>query len=276
MTIIAFPDLPRNEREPYLLANHFLSGRLEEWVTADWALALKPWQNAERAALQDVYLHRASHPLTEPWRTFWGWLLESWTTVPSTPHEGVSPYQIGELIGRGDRSGRTINAIVDVVRPYVVISERGGFHGPGGKRPKRPRDLSDLAFIRLSSGALPDEGVLGLEKVTEPLFLPELAHALEGALMHGIDVARRLGWSGEDELWRIGELHRVYPAYVEDPGHRPREPDEYNEGVAPSAKLLFMTVSRLGTLDPAAAQVFLERWRSGDSLEYLHHEIRCK
>ena len=106
-------------------------------------------------------------------------------------------------------------------------------------------------------------GVLGLEKVTEPLFLAELAHALEGALMHGIHVARRLGWSGEDELWRIGELHRVYPAYVEEPGHRPREPDEYNEGVAPSAKLLFVTVSRLGTLDPAAAQVFLERWRQG-------------
>ena len=269
MTIIAFPDLPRNEREPYLLANYFFSGRLEERATADWALALKPWQNAERAALQDAYLHRASHPLTEPWRTFWGWLLESWTTAAPARHVGVSSYQIGELIRRGDRSGRIINAIVDVVRPCVVISKRAVFHGLERKRPTRPRHVDDLAFIRLSSGALPDEGVLSLEKVTEPLFLAELAHALEGALMHGLDVARRLGWSGEDELWRIGELHRVYPAYVEDPGHRPREPDEHNEGVAPSAKLLFVTVLRLGTLDPAVAQVFLERWRSGDSLVFV-------
>jgi len=270
MTIIGFSDLPPNEHEPYNLANHFLSGRLEEWATADWALALNPWQNAERAALQDTYLHRASHPLTEPWPTFWGWLLESWTTALPAQHDRVSPYQIGELIRRGDRSGRTINAIVDVVRPYVVISERVSFHGPARKRPKTPRDVGDLAFIRLGSGALPDEGVLGLEKVTEPLFLAELAHALECALMHGLDVARRLPWTGEDGLWRIGELHRVYPAYyMEDPGHRPREPDEHNEGVAPSAKLLFVTVSRLSTLDPAAAQVFLERWRSEDSLVFI-------
>ena len=54
MTTIAFPEICLGTNASLICWRTTSFRRLEERATADWALALKPWQNAERAALQDA------------------------------------------------------------------------------------------------------------------------------------------------------------------------------------------------------------------------------
>ena len=74
-------------------------------------------------------------------------------------------------------------------------------------------------------------------------FLVALASALDATVNQGLDMARRTGWDGASDLWRLGSMHRVrYARYPhEDSGQR--EFDTDHRGIAPSVKLLHAVVA---------------------------------
>jgi hypothetical protein len=57
--------------------------------------------------------------------------------------------------------------------------------------------------------------VLELEVLNDIAFLKSLATALEADVIHGLDVASRLGVDDNRRRWKCGELRRVY--YVDAP-----------------------------------------------------------
>ena len=78
------------------------------------------------------------------------------------------------------------------------------------KKPRHPKTFDHLLSASLTSGHLIDLNVLELAKVTDVPFLKALANALEAAINHGLDIARRLGWDGQRRLWQLGDLGRAY------------------------------------------------------------------
>jgi len=250
----------------FLIASQFVANRLQEWPVVDWALELKAHQHAERAALREAYERSRAQDLPEPWLSFWGWLFESWTNEPPQRHE-ANPYMIGELIGRGDRSRTAITGIVDSVRPFPEVSKRSRWPGMAA-RPKKPKAVSDMAFIHLSSGKVVEPNVLKLER-TDARFLTELANTLEASVRYGMDVAARLSGNPEQGLWRLGELHRVYPVQRRDEDGHKEDPDDFNSGIAPATKLLYTVVEILAAKDKAGARQFIERWGREQSLVFV-------
>ena len=81
-------------------------------------------------------------------------------------------------------------------------------------------------------------------------------------------MARRLGWLDNSQLWKLGEVHRVY--YVSssrsDDDH---EPDKYNEGVASSVKMLHTAIARLVDLDISKALGLIRYWKHSTISVYL-------
>jgi hypothetical protein len=121
----------------------------------------------------------------------------------------------------------------------------------------------------LSSGDLVDLNVLELARINDVPFLRALASALEGAVDHGLDIGRRIGWDGQSRLWQLGDLHRVY--YVVPGRRRPdgaEDPDAYHRGIAPAVKLLYTVVIRIGELNPEEELAFVRRWRLSNSPIY--------
>ncbi len=101
--------------------------------------------------------------------------------------------------------------------------------------------------------------ILELAKLTEIQFLQSLASALEAAVLHGLDIARRLGWDGHGRLWQLGGLGRVYYVRSEPQAGESKDPDSYHRGIAPSVKLLHTVLARIGILDPSAARPLISR-----------------
>ena len=111
--------------------------------------------------------------------------------------------------------------------------------------------------------------MLKLGGVTDKSFLISLALTLDAVVFNGLDIARRLGWRGEGDLWQVGGLYRVYyvPTLERDDGEE--EPDEYHRGIAPSVKLLHTVVSRLVDIDISTGTEFVRRWKVTDSPIHL-------
>jgi len=119
----------------------------------------------------------------------------------------------------------------------------------------------------LISGELIDLNVIELANFEDVHFLKALANALENAVDHALDIGRRIGWNDQRGIWRLGDLNRVYYVVI---GRRTQDgiedPDAYHHGIAPSVKLLYEVVSRLGHLDPSIGLSFVRRWGLNDSL----------
>ena len=84
--------------------------------------------------------------------------------------------------------------------------------------------------------------------------------ALDSALIHGLDSARRLGWNDARKLYQLGQLYRAY--YVSEAERRSgeHEPDEFHKGIAPCVKLLHFVVDRLTKRRVSASQRIVARW----------------
>ena len=250
------------ERSVFRAAIAFLTGRLADPSTIEWALRLRPDNRIERIAIENLLDSRDGHILEEPWVTAWRLIEESWSEKLIEKGPSTAIYQIQSRLRAGDRSGAIVSAIVDLVAPRLKVEAVSSSYKQFVKHPRRPTTIRHLLSPGLSSGKLVDLNVLELEKLMDPPFLETLANALESAVGHGLDIGRRIGWDGQSRLWQLGNLYRVY--YVV-PGRREpngiSDPDAHHRGIAPAVKLLYEVVARIADLAPQKALPFVRRWQ---------------
>jgi hypothetical protein len=261
--------LDPKDRETFRTVIVFLNKRLAEQGTIDWALKLKRGQRIERIAVEDLLTGPGARDLAEPWASAWRLIEESWSAPQSEGRDGTAIYGIQQRLRAGDRSGAAVSAIVDLVAPRLKVQPIDAWRWNYVKKPRKPKTVEHILSAGLTSGDLIDLNVLELANLNDFAFLTSLANALESAVNHGLDVARRLGWDGQRRLWQLGDLGRAY--YVADAPRagQDRDPDAFHHGIAPSVKLLHAVVTRISELDPAAAQNFALRWRSNGSPVHL-------
>jgi hypothetical protein len=237
--------LSETERGVFTVLMAFLNGRLASVETINWALQLGPGESVKRAAVLQLVDSPEGRRVAEPWRTAWRMIEEYWDT-PSLGHlADTKPYDIGRRVKAGDRSGSLLVTIANHVAPSLRVSALSQWPAKTRKSPKKPRTVSQLLSMGLTSAKVVDPRTMELHGVEDDAFLGALANALESVLTRGLDTARRLGWDGERKLYQLGQLHRAYfvPAVERKAGEH--EPDEFHKGIAPCVKLLHFVVDRL-------------------------------
>jgi hypothetical protein len=258
------------ERLVFRSAVEFLDNRLADHRTVEWAAELGPDRRIERAAIAHLLWVQDQTISAEPWATTWRLIEESWSEKPVERGPSTAVYNIQSRLRAGDRSGALISAIVDLVAPRLEIRPISASKRQLAKLPRKPRTVRQLLSAGLNSGELVDLTVLELERLGDLPFVNALATSLESTIDRGLDIARRIGWDGQRRIWQIGDLNRVY--YVVR-GRRAaagnEDPDAYNHGIAPSVKLLFEVVVRLGQLSLDDQLSFVRRWRLKTSLVYV-------
>ena len=160
----------------------------------------------------------------------------------------------------GDRTGTLLAAIVNYVAPRLRISAPSQWPGGNRKPPRKPCKVAQLLSMGLTSGKVIDPRTMGLHEVDDEHFLTALADALDSALIHGLDVARRLEWNGESKLYQLGQLYRAYFVTEAERRSGEHEPDEFHEGIAPCVKLLHFVADRLAKLRASASRQIVARW----------------
>jgi hypothetical protein len=255
-------NLNESDRAIYRAALVFIRGRLDKRATMDWALQLKPSDHIKRAALLDLIDAPAEgNKITEPWRSAWRLIEESWDSPAIENGASMRAVYIPERLKAGDRSGALVAEITKLVTPRVKVEPFSKWQLQVRKLTKTPRSIEQLFSARIASGELVDPNKLGLAAIIDIDFLIELANALDAVVTAGLDIARRIGRDGKRYLWHLGQINRVY--FVPE-GERPAgedEPDEFNRGLSPSVKLLHFVVSRIAALNSACAIQFVQRWR---------------
>lgn len=239
----------------------FLSGRLEQRETVEWALRLKPSDDVKRAAILDRIDNTAGSTLSEPWLSAWRLIQESWENPLVDERSSSQVYDIQQRLRHGERSQVLIGAIIQLVSAKITVGPIPEWHSEIRKLPKHPRKLDQLISVGFTSGEVVDPEEVGLSQIKDVDFLLPLAHALDAAVVAGLDAARRIGWDEKRSPWRIGLLHRVYFVPEGQRASDEHEPDEFHRGIAPSAKLLHSVVAQLAELDTQAALDFAHRWR---------------
>ena len=239
----------------------FLEGRLEEKETIEWALDIGSGDIdiVKRRAILHLLDWPGGVNLREPWLSAWWLIRESW----KEPNANLRMLEVEvkkRLHSKGERSEALVSAIVDLVAPRLSIKAYGKWQLQFRNLPKRPKTFHDLFQATLTSGRVIDPASLDLQTLAEGEFIVSLANALDAAIMRGLDIARRIGWRGEDLL-----LNRVYYVAESKRDVGLGEPDKYSQGIAPSVKLLYEVVSRLVDIDCSAALTFISRWKQTDS-----------
>jgi hypothetical protein len=258
-------NLDELDRAVFRTAIAFLSGRLRERETFDWALRLKPSDAIKRIALLDLIDGPEGTKIGEPWHSAWRLIEESWNNPGAEEHTSSGAFHAKRRLSAGDRSQSLVTAIVEMVAPRINIEPFSSLHLQSRKPPKRPRTPRDIFSTSLTSGEIVDPGVLHLAEVTDSYFLISLAHALDSAVLTGLNMGRQIGWDGERNLWLLGQLHRVYFVPDAERADGDHEPDEFHKGIAPSVKLLYAVVSRLLDINKKAALEFVRRWKETNS-----------
>ncbi len=234
----------------------FLKGRLEDKETIEWAVGLGPSEIVKRQAILNWLDREDGINLREPWRSAWRLIEESWEE-PIGRDDSWNQKTIRERFHCGDRSGSLVSVIVDLVAPRLVVGPYLSRARQYQNFPKSPKTFRDMFCASLTSGKVINPTFLGLEQLTEGEFLVSWASALDAAVAHGLDIARRIGWRGREHLL----LRRVYYASECKSDEDKHEPDAFGRGIAPSVKLLHAVVSRLADVDFSAALAFVSRWK---------------
>jgi hypothetical protein len=261
-------NLSELDRATYRAITAFLDGRLKEQTTIDWALRLKPNDTIKRLALLDVIDSPAGKKIGEPWQSAWRMIEEYWNN-PAVEDPSIGVYDAQHRLRRGDTSGSLVAGIVELVTPRLKVEPFSNLNLHFRQSPRLPKKVEDLFRTELTSWEIVDPSDLEIQSWTDRSFLVSLAHALDAAVASGLDIARRIGWDGENRLWQIGGLHRVYYVPVTERDDGEHEPDEFHNGIAPSVKLLHAVVSRLVNIDFSDAVEFVQKWNLTDSLVHL-------
>ncbi len=266
----AYLDL--QDRETFRAAIVFLNKRLAEQGTVDWALRLQPGQRIERIALEDLLNGPSARELSEPWAAAWRLVEESWSNTNPGESDGTAVYGVQRRLRAGDRSGAVVAAIVNLVMPRLKVEPIEAWRWDHVKKPRKPKTVEDILSAGLTSGDLVDLNVLELAVLDDVDFLTSLANALEAAVYHGLDIARRLGWDETRSFLGLGMLNRVYytqPTRRSGEDHEDSEPDAYHHGIAPSVKLLHAVVEKVSNIELDAARPFVVRWHSSNSTVFI-------
>ena len=253
--------LRETDRDAYRSAIAFLTGRLDERATVDWALGLKPNDNIKRAALLDLIDNLDRNKIGEPWRSAWRLIEESWDSPDIERDASLRVVYVAQRLKSGDRTGSLIAEIAKLVSAKLKVKSFSTWEIESRKLPKHPRSVRQLFSVKLDSHHPVNPGEMGLYPIQDVPFLTELANALDSAVVAGLDIARRIGWDGEKDLWLLGQLNRVYYVQKENRPDGEREPDEFHRGLTPSVKLLYFVVSRLIELETETALGFALRWK---------------
>lgn len=236
----------------------FLSNRLLDVATIDWALRLKSHQRIERLAIEHVLSTPDGHIVDEVWASAWRLVEESWSSEPEED-SSLNVFDILRRIRNGDRSGVVISRIVNSVEPWLKVSTNENLFSSPVRVGRRPKSFHDLLSAKLSSGELLDVGELGLAYVDDVSFLNALVKELDSAVNRGVDIAKRLGWGGRGRFWRIGELSRIN--YIPAENGRGQDPDQHHRGIAPSVKLLYAMFLKLSELSKSDASLIVQGWK---------------
>lgn len=261
--------LRNTDRAAFRAIKEFLDGRLEESATVNWALKLKPADIIKRLALLELIDGPYGRQICDPWRSAWRLIEESWNNPAVEDRASTGIYAVQRRLRAGERSGSLVSAIVELVAPRLKIEPFSDSYPIYREPPTRPKKVEDLFSTRLTNREIIDPGVLKLEGLTDHFFLMSLAHALDSAIMTGLDIGRRIGWDGEHRIWRLGMLHRVCFVSVAQRSEGEHEPDMFHRGIAPSVKLLHAVVSQMIEIDRATAIRFVRRWQFFDSPIHL-------
>lgn len=256
-------------RRSYRLATTFLSGRLDSRETIEWALSLKSSDESKKLALSDLVEGPEGAKIAEPWRTAWRLIQESWERPFSNDRSQSRAYHIKHQLTAGDTSGIVVKDIAELVAPNIKIERASSWVAASKKSPKIISRYDQLFSVTLTSGKLVEPRALGLPSVREINFLIELANSVESEVLRGLDIARRLGWESENQLWRLGQLHRVYYVPKDQWIEGGQEPDEFCRGIAPSVKMLHFVVSQLANCGSPAAIEHTSKWRNSSSSIFI-------
>ena len=252
--------LDGNDRAMFRATVAFLEKRLAESDMIEWALGLKPDRRVERMAVAELLNRPKGVALDEPWACAWRLIEESWSQVAIEDGSSTAIYDIQKRLRHGDRSGAIVSAIVNLVAPRLKVEPLRPTRWQFRKKPRRPRTFDELLLASLTSSDLIDLSVLELAQLKETDFLSFLANALEAAVNHGLDIARRIGWDGESQAWRLGSLFRVSYTQSAPRADGEVEADADHDGIAPAVKLLHAVVARIVKLDPGAVLPVVQCW----------------
>lgn len=258
------------EQDIFRAAVVFLENRLCDSKTIEWALVKATHSKVLRVAVVHSLSSTSGRSIKEPWQSAWRYIEEYWREPTSDMPDGTGEYDIQNRLAAGELSGSLVQDLVNLVAPRLQIESHSRFSfGPASKK-RLPKQPSDLFSMGITSGKAIDLDVLKLSKVTSPSFLFSLCTALEAAVARGLEIAKRAGWEGGPETWRLGQLNRVYtvPRVSENAG-RGNEPDQFHQGIAPSVKLLYATTERLIAVNIAAGLEIVQGWRLSTSPVFL-------
>lgn len=262
--------LNKQDLETFRTTVVFLKNRLEERETIDWALQLKSEVDVKRLAVLELINHPNDQQLREPWCSAWRLIEEYWNNPVVEDHPSTAVYDFAHKLNSGVLSGTLISNIVDQVAPKLKISPiRDWMDLNPLKSKKRPKTPSDLFSASLTSGKVINTSILKLEDVSDQSFLTSLAYALEAAIQQGLDIAVRIGWDEKSHFWRLGSLYRVYNFSTTEGADHADDPDMYHEGIAPSVKLLYATITQIINIDLATGIQFLRRLKLNRSPLHL-------
>lgn len=261
--------LNESERTTVSTTLAFLHKRLAETSTLEWALKLQPAQRLERFAILDLISRTLSSAVAEPLFTSWRLIEECWSTEVEGESWRRSVYQVQPRLNAGERSGSVIAAIVELVAPRLQVKTPSSYDEQTRRRRRKPKTFHDLLHASLTSDDLVDLNVLGLGAINETPFLGALANALESAVHNGLEIARRLGWDGQSQMWKLGLLHSVRYSMPNMRDGEATEVDAYHHGIAPSVKLLHAVVARVAALDVELAVSIIQRWKLQNSPIHL-------
>lgn len=242
--------LTHEEREAFETTVRFVTGRLREAETIEWALGLRPHDRGERAGTLRVMEKAREEGLDEPWTSAWALIEESWLAFDAPDPDGVRPALVARRLAAGDRSGALVEAIDALVAPRLRVEPKD----PRERSRRRRKSHRDLVRATLTSGRLVKPRDLGLSGVKEIGFLTAVANALESSMRYGMDAGRRIGWDGGEQLWPLGELYAI------EYSDQKNDADEFHRGIAPVVKLLYGIVRFLAELDAEAASSFVRGW----------------
>ncbi len=149
-------NLKEHEREIVFYAVNFLTDRMEELATIEWALSLKSKDTIKRNAILWL-IDNQIEKISEPWRSAWRLIEEYWAT-PEIDNDSLS-LKIAERIGSSDKSGATVKSIVDFVAPRLKLESINKWASISGiKIPKKPKRVDQIFAMSLTSGNLISTG----------------------------------------------------------------------------------------------------------------------
>lgn len=266
---LTFRSLNQADWDVYRANVAFLTGRMEEIPTVEWALKLNQSDTLPKLAIVEIINDIRRNPINEPWLSAWRLIEEMWNDPIPVGLETLEVHYVIERLSKGERSKSLASAISSLVRPRIKVETNTTLKLLGKKLPRVPRKVTDLVSTQLASCHTEDVSRIEIQAITELKFLCMLAHELNAAVDHGLDLVEQIGWNRKPQFWNLGGLHRVYYVYRGSAAGRDGDPDRFHEGIAPSVKMLHAVVSRLSEIDIKVAREFVLQWKLRDSPVHL-------